>query len=59
MKTKPLDPPATKEELERASVVWTAAQDIMVKRGFARCLWGSQQKAGQEFVVLKVRECEW
>lgn len=53
---KPLKPPATEAELDRASAVWTAAQDIMVARGFARALWGNQRQCCHEFVVLLLRE---
>ncbi|HEY8898915.1 MAG TPA: hypothetical protein VIM61_00670 [Chthoniobacterales bacterium] len=56
MKTMPLSPPATEAELDRASTIWTAAQDAMVERGFGRHLWGAQQQAGHEFVVLMLRE---
>jgi hypothetical protein len=56
-KVKPLHPPATEAELEFASVVWTAAQDIMVRRGFGRHLFGNQSRASNEFVVLMLREC--
>jgi hypothetical protein len=52
---KPLDPPATEAELNRASEVWTAAQDVMVERGFARHLWGNYPASCHEFVVLMLR----
>lgn len=52
---KPLVPPATEAELNEASRVWTEAQDIMVKRGFGRELWGNQRRCCHEFVVLMLR----
>lgn len=55
-KALPLYPPATEAELERASQIWTAAQDVMVARGFGRTLWGNQHASGHEFVVLILRE---
>lgn len=55
-KVRPLKPPATEAELNRASEIWTAAQDIMVARGFARHLWGNQHSSCHEFVVLMLRE---
>ena len=54
-KALPLDPPATEAELDHASQIWTAAQDVMVARGFGRHLWGNQHAAGHEFVVLMLR----
>lgn len=57
-KPLPLDPPATEAELDRAAEIWTAAQDNMVARGYARKLWGCQQSAGHEFVVLMLREAQ-
>lgn len=54
-KPLPLDPPATEAELDHAAAIWTAAQDVMVARGFARKLWGCQPAAGHEFVVLMLR----
>jgi hypothetical protein len=53
--TLPLDPPATAAELDHAAEIWTAAQDNMVARGYARHLWGCQPAAGHEFVVLMLR----
>lgn len=55
-KPKPLKPPATEAELDRASEIWTAAQDTMVARGFGRELWGNQRACCHEFVVLMLRE---
>jgi hypothetical protein len=52
----PLSPPATEAELNEASRVWTKAQDIMVKRGYGRHLWGNQRKCCHEFVVLMLRQ---
>lgn len=52
---RPLDPPSTEVELNRASAIWTEAQDIMVKRGFGRELWGNQRQCCHEFVVLMLR----
>lgn len=54
-KPLPLNPPATEAELDRAAEIWTAAQDNMVARGYGRHLWGNQQAAGHEFVVLMLR----
>lgn len=51
----PLNPPATEAELNCAAEIWTAAQDVMVARGFARHLWGSSPAAAHEFVVLMLR----
>lgn len=55
MKPAPLDPPATEAELDNASRVWTAAQDVMVARGFGRLLWGSQGKDCHDFIVILLR----
>jgi len=52
---KALKPPATKAELDGASAIWTAAQDIMVKRGYGLALWGNQRACCHEFVVLMLR----
>ena len=51
----PLDPPATEAEFDHAAQIWTAAQDVMVARGFARLLWGCGTTAQHEFVVLMLR----
>ena len=53
--TKPLVPPATEAELDRASEIWTAAMDDMVSRGFERKLWGYQSEATKDFTVLLLR----
>lgn len=53
--TLPLVPPATTAELDHAAEIWTAAQDVMVARGFARRLWGTFPAAQHEFVVLMLR----
>lgn len=54
-KPLPLDPPATEAELDHAAEIWTAAQDVMFARGFARHLWGCGTAAQHEFVVLMLR----
>ena len=55
---KPLDPPATDAELNRAAKIWTEAQDIMVERGFARHFWGMLEHAGHEAMVLMLRQAD-
>lgn len=55
---KPLDPPATAAELNEASRCWTAAQDVMVQRGFGRHLWGNERACCHEFVVLMLRAAQ-
>jgi hypothetical protein len=52
---KPLHPPATEAEKNRASEIFTAASDDMVARGYARHLWGNQSGAAQEFIILQIR----
>lgn len=54
-KVLPLDPPATEAEKNEASRVWTAAQDVMVARGFGRYLWGNTSEATHDFVILMLR----
>ena len=56
MKPWPLNPPADCAERDRASRIWTAAQDIMVARGYGRELWGNWKGCAQEFVILIIRE---
>lgn len=53
--TLPLNPPATEAELDHAAEIWTAAQDVMVARGFGRELWGNRPASCHEFVVLMLR----
>lgn len=53
--TLPLVPAASVAELDHAAEIWTAAQDVMVARGFARRLWGTFPAAQHEFVVLMLR----
>ena len=55
-KVKPLIPPATEAEKDRAAAVWTSAQDVMVNRGYGRELWGNQSSCCQEFVIIILRE---
>lgn len=52
---KPLHPPATEAEKERASRIFTAASDDMVARGYCRHLWGNLSGPAQEFIILQIR----
>lgn len=54
-KVTPLVPAATEAEKNRASEIWTAAQDVMVARGYGRHLWGNQAECCHEFVILMLR----
>ena len=54
--TLPLNPPATAAELDHAAEIWTAANDVMVARGFARHLWGCLRQPARDLVVLVIRE---
>ena len=53
---KPPDPPITEAEKDRASILFTAACDDMVARGYARHLWGNIHGDAQQFIILILRE---
>lgn len=53
--SKPLHPPATEAEKDRACRIFTAASDDMVARGFCRHLWGNLSGPAQEFIILQIR----
>jgi hypothetical protein len=52
---KPLEPPATEAEKNRAAELWTNANDDLVARGYARSLWGNLSRPAQEQIVLILR----
>lgn len=53
---KPLHPPATEVEKERASQIFTAASDDMVARGYGGHIWGNLAGPAQDFLILVIRE---
>lgn len=55
---RPLDPPATEAEKDRAAELWSAANDDLVARGYARHLWGNLSRPAQEQIILILRACQ-
>jgi len=55
VKPTPLDPPATEAEHDRASELWTLASDDLVRRGYARHLWGNLALPSKEAIIHMIR----
>jgi hypothetical protein len=55
---KPLHPPATTAEKERAAAIYTAASDDLCARGYARHIWGNVSGPAQELIILIIRLAE-
>lgn len=55
---RPLHPPATETEKERAARLFTLATDDLVARGYCRHLWGNMAGPAQESFILVLRHAD-